>query len=83
MKVVRDGRALTDMCEDEDTRLSEGQKTAARRIICANAAGDTLAELVADAEEIMLALGVHPHQREDEQPMVASLAPVNSTHFIS
>jgi len=64
-KVVRDGRALMDMSEDVDTRLSEVQKAGARRIVAANAQGATLAEQVADAEALMIMLGVHPTQRDD------------------
>jgi len=54
-----------DMSEDVDTRLSDVQKAGARRVIAANAVGDTLAEQVADAEELMVMLGVHPSQRDD------------------
>ena len=62
----RDHQGLTNMSEDVDTRLSEEQKMAVRRLCCANAAGDTLVEQVADAEALMWAMGVHPAQPDDD-----------------
>jgi hypothetical protein len=74
---LKDGKALTAPAEDINTRLPEETKAACRRIIAANAAGDTLAEQVADAEMLMLALGVHPRQPDDdfllEDPPVAQI----------
>ena len=62
---MRDPQALTEMSEDIDTRPSEEQKAAARRIIAANAMGDSHDGRVADAEELMRMLGVHPSQDGD------------------
>ena len=62
---MRDPQALTEMSEDIDTRPTEVQKEAVRRLICANAQGATLADQVADAEELMRALGVHHDQDGD------------------
>ena len=62
---MRDPQALTEMAEDIDTRCTEAQKAAARRIIAANAEGSTHAEQLADAEELMRMLGVHPDQDGD------------------
>mgnify|MGYP003443800524 CR=1 FL=1 len=63
---MRDPQALTEMSEDIDTRPSEEQKAAVRRIIAANALGDSLGDQVADAEELMRMLGVHHCQDGDE-----------------
>lgn len=63
----RDHQGLTNMSEDVDTRLSEEQKLAVRRLCCAHAVGDTLAEQVADAEALMWAMGVHPAQPDDDE----------------
>lgn len=65
LELMRDPQALTEMAEDIDTRPSEEQKAAARRIIAANAMGSTHGEQLADAEEIMRMLGVHPDQDGD------------------
>ena len=65
LELMRDPQALTEMSEDIDTRPSEEQKAAARRIIAANAMGDTHDDRVADAEDIMRMLGVHPSQDGD------------------
>jgi hypothetical protein len=65
LELMRDPQALTEMSEDIDTRPSEEQKAAARRIIAANAVGATHAEQLADAEELMRMLGVHPSQDGD------------------
>jgi hypothetical protein len=65
MKAIRDGRAVADMTEDVDVRLSEEQKAAARRIVCANAQGEGLTEQAADAAELMRCLGVHPDQNDE------------------
>ena len=65
LELMRDPQALTEMSEDIDTRPSEEQKAAARRIIAANAEGETHADRVADAEELMKMLGVHPSQDGD------------------
>jgi hypothetical protein len=61
-----DGRALGAQCDVDGQVITEETKAAARRIIAANAAGDTLAEQVADATELMMALGVHPSQKDEE-----------------
>ena len=73
---LKDGRALTAPAEDIDTRLPEDTKAAARHIIAANAQGPNLAAQIADAEALMMALGVHPSQRdedflEEEAPFIA------------
>lgn len=71
MKVSRDYQGLTNMSEDIDTRLSEDQKAAARRLVCGNAT-DT-----ADAEELMMLLGIHPAQ-VDEVSYLASVPRINA-----
>jgi len=76
MNLIKDGRALPAQSEDIDTRLCEETKAACRRVIAANAVGADLDEMVADAELIMMALGVHPAQRdedflEEENPFIA------------
>ena len=63
---MRDSKALTDLSEDIDTTLSEQQKAAARAVVCAHAVGDTLGEQIADATELMYALGVFPGQSLDD-----------------
>jgi hypothetical protein len=79
----RDHQGLTNMSEDIDTRLSEEQKMAVRRLCCANAVGDTLAEQVADAEELMMAAGVHPRQIDDDEDEYRTRYPEspNSSNF--
>lgn len=66
MRGNRDWKAIIDLAEDVDTRLSEDQKSAARRIVAANAAGASLADQVADATELMMALGIAPGQVDDD-----------------
>jgi hypothetical protein len=56
----RDHQGLTNMSEDIDTTLSEEQKAAVRYLICGNAVD------VADAEELMMMVGVHPNQPDDD-----------------
>lgn len=63
-----DYSAMTDLVEHFDP-TTEPQKAAARRIVCGFAQGDSLDEQVADARDLMLALGIHPSQTgEDEEP---------------
>lgn len=75
----RDHRGLTDQSEDVDTTLSEDVKAAARRVVAANAVdykgnsrvtGRNHPQLVDDAEQIMLALGIHPSQEKSWVPSV-------------
>lgn len=69
--MVRDSRVLTDEVEFFDP-LSEEQKEAMRRLIGANAVGDNLPEQAADALTLMMMLGVHPSQiDEDEEYLTA------------
>ena len=57
------------MSEDVDTRLTDEQKSAVARLCCAWAQGSTRSEVVAEADEFMQMLGVHPlHPVEDETP---------------
>jgi DnaJ-domain-containing protein 1 len=64
---------MVDMTSDVDISLSEEQRGAVRRMCASNAQGATLVEQVADAEQLMMALGVHPVQ--DGQGF-ATLGPV-------
>lgn len=70
MKVVRDIKSMTDMSEDIDTTLSEDQKAAARRTVCGAMARLDLPteDLVADATEFMMMLGIHPSQPNEPPP---------------
>jgi hypothetical protein len=63
---LKDGRALTAPAEDIDTRLDELTKAAARRVIAANATGADLDEMITDATELMMMLGVHPAQHDED-----------------
>lgn len=56
--------ALIDECSDISP-LSDEQRHAAAKLVCANAAGDTHTDQVADAAELMEMLGLLPHQRDD------------------
>lgn len=63
--MVRDSRVLTDEVEFFDP-LSEEQKDAMRKLICAHADGDDISEQAADALMLMMMLGVFPGQDEEE-----------------
>ncbi len=67
-----DSAGLTNMSEDIDTRLSEEQKDSVRRLCAANAVGDSLTDQIADATALMLALGVHPSQENDDDDYLTS-----------
>lgn len=58
--------AMYQQIEDCDP-MTEDLKDKMRRMICANAVGETHEEQVADAVELMMMLGVHPSQVEEEQ----------------
>jgi hypothetical protein len=60
-----DYSARTDECEYFDP-LTEDQKARARLTVCRSAVGATLAEQVADAAELMFALGIHPSQAGED-----------------
>ena len=78
---MRDPQALTEMSEDVDTRLTQEQRLAARNIICGNAIGKTLKAQVADAEDMMKMLGVHPSQDDDEDyPIAPTIASIAGSH---
>jgi len=62
--MARDSRAMTDTVENFDP-LTDGQITAMQRIIAGNAKGRSRKKQVADAEELMMMLGVHPSQAEE------------------
>lgn len=62
--MVRDSRVLTDQIEYFDV-LTDDQKEAMRRLICANAKGGSLPEQVVDAEQMMRMLGVFPGQQDE------------------
>lgn len=81
----RDHQGLTDQAEDVPTDLSEEQKAAARRIVAANAVdykGSTrlstrnLAQMVDDAEQLMLALGIHKSQDKEARYNLGPSAPI-------
>jgi hypothetical protein len=64
MRGTRDWKAIIDLSEDVDTRLSEDQKSAACRTVAA-----TAARLDAGSQaalEVCLMLGIHPSQRNDD-----------------
>lgn len=65
---MRDSKALAEarqnQIEDCDP-IPHETRDAVRRLVCGNAVGDTLAEQIADAETIMLALGIHRSQDND------------------
>lgn len=68
VKVVRDSKSLTEARYhqiEECDPVTEETRDAVRRLICANAQGETDAEQRADAEELMAALGIHPSQDDD------------------
>lgn len=59
----RDHQGLTNMSEDVDTRLTDEQKHATALHCCAQATS------LAEADEFMQMLGVHPlHPVEEETP---------------
>ena len=61
--MARDARSLTvsRYHEIEDCNpITEDIKAAVRRVVCANAEGDTLDDQVSDAIDLMGALGVLP-----------------------
>lgn len=66
MRPMHDAHAMTDLTEDVDTHLTEQQKSAVRRLVAGLAQGDTLADQVADATELMHMLGVHPDDPDEE-----------------
>lgn len=76
-----DSKALTlsryNQVEDCDP-IDEVTRLAARKVIASNAKGQTLAEQVADATELMRALGVHPDQA-DEDCYQTRVAPLPNT----
>lgn len=65
----RDSKALTlsryNQVEDCDP-IDEVTRLAARRVIASNATGETLEAQIADATELMRALGVHPDQADED-----------------
>jgi hypothetical protein len=64
----RDSKNLTDVVEYFDP-LSQDQKSKARLTVC------HFAENSKDATELMLALGIHPSQNEDELLVRSSALP--------
>ena len=66
--VPRDSKNLTDVVEYFDP-LSQDQKSKARITVCHFAENST------DARDLMLALGIHPSQNEDELPVRSSALP--------
>lgn len=57
--------AMTDQVEFF-TPPSQDQRTAAARLICANATGDTHEEQVADARDLCAMLGLLPGQEDED-----------------
>lgn len=72
--MARDSRAMTDLVENFDP-LTGNQITAMQRIIAGNAKGRSKKQQVADAEEMMMMLGVHPSQASEWK---TATGPVNS-----
>jgi hypothetical protein len=72
MRGTRDWKAMSDLAEDVDTRLSSDQKTAARRTVCSTAARLGIKgelsddELTPAALEVCMMLGIHPSQVDDD-----------------
>jgi hypothetical protein len=65
MRGTRDWKAIIDLAEDVDTRLSETQKMAACRTVAHSAA--RLGEDSRAALEVCLMLGIHPSQNNDDE----------------
>lgn len=88
MRVERDHQARESQNGDIDVRLSPMQKEKARRVVCGYATdkkgnkdlatGDR-AQMVADANLLMTALGIHPDQIE-EGSRLGPPQPMNNTH---
>jgi hypothetical protein len=72
MRGTRDWKAIIDLAEDVDTRLSDTQKMAACRTVAQTAAHlGNRGELVpgeesAAAREICMMLGIHPSQEGED-----------------
>jgi hypothetical protein len=64
MSGTRDWKAIIDLAEDVDTRLSDTQKIAALKTVCRTAAH--LNEDSAAALEVAMMLGIHPSQNGDD-----------------
>lgn len=64
MRGTRDWKAIIDLAEDVDTRLSEDQTRAACRTVAQSAA--RLGEDSTAALEVCLMLGIHPSQKDDD-----------------
>jgi hypothetical protein len=64
MRGTRDWKAIIDLSEDVDTRLSETQKMAACRTVAQTAVH--LDEGADAAREVMMMLGIHPSQEGDD-----------------
>lgn len=66
---MTDSKALVQakyhQVEDCDP-IDEATKQAARRLVAAHSVGENTAEQVADAIELMKALGIYPNQEVDE-----------------
>lgn len=77
----RDSRAMTDLVEDFDP-LSDQQITAMQRVIAGNAKGRSKKAQVADAEQLMLMLGVHPSQAEEWKFITQMSTTVNQMKVI-
>lgn len=74
--MARDSRAMTDLVENFDP-LTGDQMEAMRRVIAGNAKGRSKKAQVADAEELMMMLGVHPSQKDEWQYLVGPTPSVN------
>lgn len=67
----RDSKNLTDAVEYFDP-LSQDQKAKARLTVC------HFAKDVEDATNLMLALGIHPSQKDETSSVSAGLSKINS-----
>lgn len=77
---MRDSRTMTDQLNDcgETEELDEDVKDKVRKLVCANAKGRSKKEQVAFARELILMLGLHPTQ-DDEDRTLAPPSAIN--HF--
>lgn len=63
---MRDIKALTDMVEDVLEQTTDQQRRAVQKLVCSRFANDTrdISEIIPEAVELMMMLGVHPSQKD-------------------
>jgi len=71
---MRDSRnQIAEVDDFVPTPLTDLQRASVRRLVCAYAVGDTHAERVADARDLMGALGLLPSQENELAELWASV----------